>query len=183
MITEDLRGFRKMYTGFTSARVILTANNLCIFNRLKSPVSAESLAKALKTDPRATGILLDALTGIGLLNKNRDGRYKNTPTSRRYLVKGSRFYQGDIIKHASTMWENWSALDSVVRDGLPARRAMDNDSFIMGMHNLSVLRTAELIKTIGLRDVKTMLDLGGGPGTNAMSMARKGLKRIKQHCW
>jgi ubiquinone/menaquinone biosynthesis C-methylase UbiE len=176
MVTEELRGFRKMYTGFTGARVILTANNLGVFDRLKRPVSAKDMSKVLKTDPRATEILLDALAGIGLLLKSRDGRYKNTAISRRYLVKGSRLYQGDIVKHASAMWENWSALDKVVRNGLPARRAMDNESFIMGMHNLTVLRTAELTKSIGLRGVKTMLDLGGGPGTNAISMAGKGVK-------
>jgi len=46
----------------------------------------------------------------------------------------------------------------------------------MGMHNLSILRTESLIKAIGLKGVKTMLDLGGGPGTNAFAMAKRGIK-------
>lgn len=41
MVTEELRNFRQMYTGFTGARVILTANNLGVFERLKKPVSAK----------------------------------------------------------------------------------------------------------------------------------------------
>jgi ubiquinone/menaquinone biosynthesis C-methylase UbiE len=120
--------------------------------------------------------VLDALTGIGLVRKSRTGRYRNAPVSNRYLVKGARFYQGDIIKHASTMWQNFSALDDVVRTGRPARRGFDHESFIMGMHNLTVLRTESLAKALGLKGIKTMLDLGGGPGTNAMAMAKKGVK-------
>ena len=46
----------------------------------------------------------------------------------------------------------------------------------MGMHNLSVLRAGALARAIGLKRVKTMLDLGGGPGTHALEMAKMGIK-------
>lgn len=176
MVPVDLEALRKLYMGFISSRVILTANNIGIFDNLKKSSSAAEIALKLKIDPRATEILLDALTGIGLLGKSREGRYRNTPVGSRYLVKGVRLYQGDIIRHASTMWQNFSALDEVVRTGRPARRGFDHESFIMGMHNLTVLRTESLIKAIGLNDIKSMLDLGGGPGTNAIAMAKKGIK-------
>lgn len=165
-----------MYLGFTTARVILTANNLGLFEKLKRPRKARSVAEALQTDPRATKILLDALTSIGLLFKNRNGIYRNTAMSRRYLLKDSHHYQGDIVKHASTMWENWSDLDRVVSTGKPSRRNKDHESFIMGMHNLSILRTDDLIKALGIKGVRSMLDLGGGPGTNAMRMSKKGVR-------
>ena len=176
MVPEDLIGLRKLYLGFISSRVILTANNLGIFDNLKKPASAAEISKKLNIDPRATGILLDALTGIGLLSKSTGGKYRNAPVSNHYLVRGPRLYQGDIIKHASTMWQNFSALDEVVTTGRPARRGFDHESFIMGMHNLTILRTESLIKAAGLKGVKTMLDLGGGPGTNAIAMAKKGVK-------
>jgi ubiquinone/menaquinone biosynthesis C-methylase UbiE/predicted transcriptional regulator len=176
MIPDDLAGLRKLYLGFVSSRVILTANNLKIFENLKKASSATEIAEKLNIDPRATEIVLDALTGIGLVSKSRTGRYRNTPESNRYLVKGARLYQGDIIKHASTMWQNFSALDDVVRTGRPARRGFDHESFIMGMHNLTVLRTESLAKALGLKGIKKMLDLGGGPGTNAMAMAKKGIQ-------
>jgi ubiquinone/menaquinone biosynthesis C-methylase UbiE len=176
MVPDDLAGLRKLYLGFVSSRVILTANNLKIFDNLEKASSATEIAEKLNIDRRATEIMLDALTGIGLVSKSRTGRYRNAPVSNRYLVKGARLYQGDIIKHASTMWENFSALDEVVRTGRPARRGFDHESFIMGMHNLTVLRTGSLVKALGLKGIKTMLDLGGGPGTNAMAMAKKGVK-------
>jgi ubiquinone/menaquinone biosynthesis C-methylase UbiE len=176
MVPDDLTVLRKLYLGFISSRVILTANNLGIFDNLRKLSSAKEISRKLKINQRATEILLDAITGIGLAIKNRDGRYKNTLVSNRYLVKGSSLFQGDIIKHASVMWQNFSALDEVVRTGRPARRGYDHESFIMGMHNLTLLRTESLIKAIGLKGVKTMLDLGGGPGTNAIAMAKKGVK-------
>ena len=176
MVDEDLLRLRKLYLGFISSRVILTANNLGIFDNLKKSASAKEISGKLKLDLRATGIMLDALTGIGLLIKNNDSMYRNAPVSNHYLVKGPRLYQGDIIKHASTMWQNFPALDEVVRTGRPARRGFDHESFIMGMHNLTILRTESLIKAVGLKGVKTMLDMGGGPGTNAIAMSKKGVK-------
>jgi len=175
-MTNDLEWLRKLYLGFTSARVILTANNLGLFEHLKKTTSAGEVALTLKSDLRATEILLDALAGIGLIKKSGAGKYRNAGVSNHYLVKGSRLYQGDIIRHASTMWQNFSALDEVVKAGRPAPRGFDHESFIMGMHNLTVLRTESLIRAIGLRGVKTMLDLGGGPGTNALAMAKKRVK-------
>ena len=176
MVPDDLAGLRKLYLGFVSSRVVLTANNLKIFENLKKASSATEIAEKLNIDRRATEIVLDALTGIGLVSKSRTGRYRNAPVSNRYLVKGARLYQGDIIKHASTMWQNFSALDDVVSTGRPARRGFNHESFIMGMHNLTVLRTESLAKALGLKGIKTMLDLGGGPGTNAIAMAKKGVK-------
>jgi len=176
MVPDDLAGLRKLYLGFVPSRVILTANNLGIFDSLTKASSATEIAEKLKIDPRAAEILLDALTGIGLLRKNMAGKYKNAPVSNRYLVKGSHLYQGDIVRHAYTMWQNFSALDEVVRRGRPARLGFDHESFIMGMHNLTAFRTESLSKALGLKGVKTMLDLGGGPGTNAIAMAKKGVK-------
>lgn len=176
MASDNLAGLRKMYLGFMPSRVILTANSLGVFDNLKKAVSALEVAKKLKTDLRATGILLDALAGIGLVIKSKDGRYRNASLSNRYLLKGTHHFQGDIIRHAANMWQNFSVLDEILKTGRPARLSFDHEAFILGMHNLTVLRTENLIKVLGLKGVDTMLDLGGGPGTNAIAMAKKGVK-------
>lgn len=180
MLPEDLAGFRRLYLGFMGARAVLTANNLGVFERLKKASSAKEVALRLKTDPRATEILLDALTGLGLVKKTKDWKYINAPVSSKYLVKGERLYQGDIVRHASNMWNNFSNLDKVVRTGKPAGgkklEGFNHEAFIMGMHNLTILRTKNLTDAINLRGVNTMLDLGGGPGTNAIAMSKKGVK-------
>ncbi len=173
-IPDGAKELRRLWGGFWSSRVILTANNYRVFEHLEIPRTADKLSDILKTDRRATEILLDALTGLDLVKKSRAG-YTNTALSHRFLIKKSPFYQGDIMRHADTLWKNWSGLDEVVRTGRPHHVAHDHPSFIKGMHNLAVLKAGKVISAIGLRGVKNALDLGGGPGTYAMEMAKRGV--------
>ncbi|MCL5022083.1 MAG: acetylserotonin O-methyltransferase [Nitrospirae bacterium] len=175
MRADEARELRRIWGGFQAARVLLTANNYRVFDYLKTPKTASAVAAALKTDKRAAEILMDALTGLGLLQKT-GVKYRNTPLSARLLVRDSPRYQGDIIRHADILWKNWSGLDSVIRTGRPHRAAHEQESFIRGMHNLAVFKAEKVMRTIGLRGVKTALDLGGGPGTYAIEMAGKGVK-------
>lgn len=173
-VQADAATLRRLWGGFWSSRVILTANNYRVFEYLKSPKTAAGLAGILATERRATEILLDALTGLGLLKKNRAG-YRNTALSRRFLISESPFYQGDILRHADVLWKNWSGLDEVLKTGLPHHVAHNHPAFIKGMHNLAVMKARKVISTIGMRGAKKALDLGGGPGTYAIEMARRGV--------
>lgn len=173
-IRSGAKRLRSLWSGFFSSRVILTANNLRVFDRLPSPQTAQQVARALKTDARATEILLDALTGLDLLKK-RKGYYSNSTFATRFLTAASPLFQGDIIKHADTLWENWSGLDRVIKTGKPNHRAHDHEAFIRGMDNLALLKAGKVVRTVGLRGVRQALDLGGGPGTYALEMAKKGV--------
>jgi len=174
-MNEQVKTLREIWGGFRSARVLITANNYRIFDYLTKPQSARAISHQLKTDFRATEILLDALTGIELLKKSAK-EYTNTSLSNRFLVKGAPYYQGDIIRHADYLWKNWSALDEVVETGKPIQRSRDYEAFVLGMHNLGTLKARDVIKAIGLRRVRTALDLGGGPGTYSIVMAKRGVQ-------
>jgi hypothetical protein len=173
-LLKQAKELRKLWEGFWPARVLLTANNFRIFDYLKSPRTAIEIAKALKTNNRATEILMDALTGLGLLKKSGN-KYKNTPTANLLLIKDSPYYHGDIIRHADTLWKNWSGLDEIIKTGRPNRSAHDHEAFIKGMHNIASLKAKDVIKAVDLKGVKKALDLGGGPGTYAIEMAKKGV--------
>ncbi|HAK87883.1 MAG: hypothetical protein A2X55_05180 [Nitrospirae bacterium GWB2_47_37] len=173
-LQEEAKELRRLWGGFWSARVLLTANNFGVFDYLKSPKTAGEIAKILKTDNRATEILLDALTGLGLLKKSVT-KYKNSSTANRFLVKSMPYYQGDIIRHADNLWENWSGLDGIMKTGKPNRAAHDHEAFIKGMHNIAFMKAKDVIEAINLKGVKKALDLGGGPGTYSMEMAKKGV--------
>ncbi|RJQ16652.1 MAG: methyltransferase domain-containing protein [Nitrospiraceae bacterium] len=174
-ILEQSIELRKIWGAFRQARVLLTANNYRIFDCLLKPQSSKNISGKLRTDLRATEILLDALTGLGLLRK-RNNKYQNTKPASEFLVTGSRHYQGDIIRHAETLWQNWSGLDEIVKTGKPYRKAHNHEAFILGMDNLASLKVESVIKAIGLKGVKTALDLGGGPGTYSIAMAKKGVE-------
>lgn len=173
-ILEQSKELRKIWGGFQGARVLLTANNYRVFDYLKKQKAAAGLAKDIGADKRATEILLDALTGLGLLKKQK-GQYKNSKISSQFLVSGSPYYQGDIIRHADTLWQNWSGLDNVVKTGKPHHVSHDHRAFILGMHNLAILKADNVLKAVGLKGVKKALDLGGGPGTYTIEMAKKGI--------
>ena len=173
-IIQQLQGFMRLAGGFRASRVILTANNFAVFEHLKTPKTAAALARKIKTDPRATEILLDAVTALGLLKKTGT-KYQNTGLSTTFLVKASPMYQGDMLRHSDTLWKNWSGLDLVVRTGLPNRVGeRHHESFIRAMHNNAVFRAQDVIKAVDMGGVKKALDLGGGPGTYSMEMARQG---------
>ena len=161
-------------SSFAVSRIILTANNFRIFDHLAFPgKTAELLARKISADIRATELLLNSLVAIGLLEKKKD-RYRNTPVAARFLVSGSTDYQGDILSHYSTLWDNWSGLDTVLKTGKPFRKAHDHESFILGMHNLAFQKVKKVLASLDLQGVRHILDLGGGPGTYAMAFARKG---------
>jgi ubiquinone/menaquinone biosynthesis C-methylase UbiE len=169
---DGLRTLRQL-SSFMPARIVLTANHHRIFDHLATAgKTSASLSRALKTDNRATELILNSLVSIGLLKK-KDGRYSNTPLAARYLVKGRPLYQGDILEHFNTLWDNWSGLDTVLRTGKPFRKTHDHKSFILGMHNIATLKEREVIGSLDLRRVRRLLDLGGGPGTYSMAFARK----------
>jgi 2-polyprenyl-3-methyl-5-hydroxy-6-metoxy-1,4-benzoquinol methylase len=173
-IKKEAQELRRMWGGFWPARVLLTANNLGIFDYLKSPKTAAEIAGILRTDKRAAEILLDAVTGLGLLKKS-GSRYKNGSIAKNFLTKDSPYYQGDIMRHADNLWENWSGLDEIVKSGKPNRTAHDHEAFIKGMHNIAAMKAKEVVKAVDLRGVKRALDLGGGPGTYSIEMAKKGI--------
>ncbi len=169
---EQLKDVARIWSGFRASRVVLTANNYAVFEHLKTPKTARELARKLRTDARATEILLDAVTALGLLRKTGN-RYRNTATAAKLLVKASRWYQGDMLRHADSLWKNWSGLDGVVKTGFPNRAAgRDHESFIRAMHNNAVFRAKDVIAAVDIRGVQKALDLGGGPGTYSMEMAR-----------
>jgi ubiquinone/menaquinone biosynthesis C-methylase UbiE len=169
---EGAKELRKIWGFFRASRVLLTANNFKVFDHLDRPQSARIIARKLNADLRATEILLDALTGLGLLKK-KNKRYTNTENSSRFLVSGKPFYQGDIIRHADTLWKNWSWLDEIVKKGKPYRQAHNHTDFILGMHNIASLKAKDIVRTVDFRGIKSVLDIGGGPGTYSIEMAKR----------
>ena len=174
-IIKQAREFAGLWGGFRASRVILTANNLRVFEAIGKGATAAAAARSLRTDQRATEILLDAVVSLGLLRKS-GSTYRLTSPARHFLLPGSPWYQGDMLRHGDTLWQNWSGLDNVVRTGLPNRSgARHHDAFIRAMHNNAVLRAPRVIAGLDLRGVRTALDLGGGPGTYSMALAKRGI--------
>ncbi|MBF0549280.1 MAG: methyltransferase, partial [Deltaproteobacteria bacterium] len=135
-------------------------------------LSAEEVADRCHGDARAVGMLLTALTAMGLLIKQED-KFLNTPDSKTYLVKTSPEYLGYIISHHQNLMIPWAHLPQAVLTGQQVERESqdeegDRESFLMGMFNIASLIAPVLSKQINLGGKQHLLDLGGGPGTYAI---------------
>lgn len=154
------------------------AVRLNIFSLVKGgQLSAKDIAKELGADERATGLLLDGLAGMGLLNKTGE-MYGNSEVAEQYLVNSSPDYMGHIILHHHHLLDGWAQLDQAILSGQRvATRSYGDDvereSFIMGMFNLAMMVAPSLATQINLAGRTRLLDLGGGPGTWAIAFCKE----------
>ncbi|MFH1981849.1 MAG: methyltransferase [Pseudomonadota bacterium] len=136
------------------------------------------IAESAGLNPDGVERLMNALTAMGLLEK-AGGRFTNTETARRFLVRSSDAYLGYMIMHHHYLMPSWNRLTEAVRSGLPVReRAIDGDddrreAFLMGMFNNASLIAPKVAEIIDLGGCRRLLDLGGGPGTFAIHFCKK----------
>lgn len=170
---------------FQSSRVLLTGFELGLFTTLgDKPRSSKEVASDLRTDPRATDRLMNALTALGLLMK-RNGKFRNSPDSAQYLVDGKKEYMAGLL-HAANLWNTWSTLTEAVRRGtsvaatMPVSERQDGwlSAFIGAMHYRAVRQAGRVVAGMDLTGVKRVLDVGGGSGAYAMAFVKrkKGLR-------
>jgi len=70
-------------------------------------------------DRRATGMILDALIPIGLLERDDSGRYFLTEAAESYFTPGKPDYIGFRLLHMARLWKAWGELPESVRTGKP----------------------------------------------------------------
>jgi SAM-dependent methyltransferase len=164
----------------TNARVLHAAILLDLFTPLTDGATADDVAAARDLDPRATELLLNAMTGLGLLTK-REGSFAIVPAARRYLVPGAPEDFGGMIAFEAHAWGLWEGLPEAVRTGRPVRETRmyqrdpaETRRFILAMDALVRARgDAEwLAGHLDFRPVRRMLDVGSGPGTYPIGVCR-----------
>ncbi len=160
-------------SGYWRGCTIQAAVRLKIFSAMAAgPCDASQVAEALGSDVRATGLLLDALTAMNLLQKSAD-TFDNTPFARKFLVEGEPEYMGHIILHHHHILDGWAQLDVAVTTGKKVVRRSygiddERESFLMGMYNLAMGLAPQIAADFDMTGRKKLLDLGGGPGTYAI---------------
>jgi SAM-dependent methyltransferase len=152
---------------------------LDIFTKLaQGPSSAEEVAERCGGDARAFGVFLDALTGIGLVEK-RHGRFSNTPFAQRHLVEGGEDYRGDQLVFDDRSWDLWGRLEETLMSGSPgmAKTVFESSSeaaerLLLGLHRDALSIAPGLAERLPLGDCEQLLDVGGGAGTYAVAFCR-----------
>ncbi|MEI6682544.1 MAG: methyltransferase [Bacteroidota bacterium] len=183
MKTEEITSpalLMEMANAFRVSRIILTANELGVFDLLSGDGATSSLVAAtLNTDVRATDRLLNALVSVGLLNKQGEC-YRNTGFAGKFLVTTAPAYLGGLSL-ASQTWRTWSTLTEAVRQGttvamsahINERTDTWKESFIAAMHARAGKQAVETADALDLSSTGKVLDVGGGSGAFAFAMIRR----------
>lgn len=168
---------------YVESRILQAAVALGVFDALRDEKGADAatVAGAIGADARATGLLLEALAVMGLLD--RDGRgYRLSELSATYLTSGSSRDFSGMVRFDALSWDAWGKLEDAVRTGRPARRPdmyqgdeTETRIFIEAMDSLVRARgDAEVTAGIlDLGDPRRLLDVGPGPATYPVALCRR----------
>jgi 3-hydroxy-5-methyl-1-naphthoate 3-O-methyltransferase len=109
-----------------AAQALVAGVELDVFTHIDNGKrTAKDVARAAKSNARATEHLLDALAGLGYLSK-RNGNYALEPVAEHFLVKGKPAYMGGFAYETKLTWNGWGQLSDVIRTGRPVG-AVDTD--------------------------------------------------------
>jgi predicted O-methyltransferase YrrM len=165
--------------GFRTSCVIGAAAELDLFSRLADrPLLAEEVARQLDANPRATEMLLDAVTALNLLEK-REGRYRVAEPLRPLLTAGGAGTLLPMLHHTMNILRHWEQLAWVVKSGQPAERRAsirgpeaDRAAFVAAMHSISGPVADSVVAKLGRLRFKHFLDVGGASGTWTLAFLR-----------
>ena len=171
----------RLSTAYWESQTLLTANRLRLFDALADGArSADEVALSLQLDPRATTLLLRACAGLGFLTE-ASGRFENTPTAAVFLVSRSPAFMGNVIRYSDQLYATWGKLEEALRSGkpaLPAEAYLGDDpartrGFVMAMHERALGIARALVGILDLHGRRTLLDVGGGPGTYSVLLTER----------
>ena len=147
------------------------------------PRSATETADKLGLDRRATRIILSALAELEILDESPDGFRLREEHRGPLLEPDDERYVGQSVIHRFELITTWTKLPETLKTGLPAEdRTRPNfegtATFIHEMRR-TARPGAQGVATVVLPRLKpgaSILDIGGGPGTNAEAFARGGAR-------
>lgn len=170
-----------MASAFYESCVLFASSDLGIFQTLAGLGEAEAMTIAVKCglDPRGTRLLLDAGVALGLLSKRGDA-YRNMPETAALLVSGSPADLSGAIRYNRDVYTAWGKLREMVRNGRPVEPPelhLGEDpertrTFVLAMHGRALSIGQAVIPHLNLAGRRKLLDVGGGPGTYSMLIAR-----------
>jgi ubiquinone/menaquinone biosynthesis C-methylase UbiE len=154
--------------------------------------TAEEIAGAAGTDPRATRIVLDSLPALSLVEK-RDGKYFLTPTAEVFLVRGKPSFVGDFRHVALALWDGMANLKESLKTGKPLSR-MDTvgelevwEKLVLGIIVIAEPAAKALCDELKIgveRKGLKVLDIAGGSSIFGMTiLSRDPSAQITQLDW
>jgi SAM-dependent methyltransferase len=170
--------FRDAITTYRLPRVLIAAIELNLFTAIGTDAwTIPDLAREMKLSERGLAILCRNLAMAGLLKKQGE-TYRNSRLAATALNAHHPAYRGDYLRLITSHWADWGRLLESVKTGLPLDHHDPDEPdyrrrFTWAMHYRTLETAPKIAAQINLRGARTLLDLGGGPGTYAMAFLAK----------
>ena len=172
---DDLRD---AITAYRLPRVLIGALELNLFTAIGTDAwTIPDLARDVKVSERGLAILCRNLAMAGVLKKKGE-TYTNSRLGATALNAHHPAYRGDYLRLITSHWADWGRLLESVKSGLPIDHDKPDEPdyrrrFTWAMHHRTLETAPKIAAQINLRGVRTLLDLGCGPGTYAMAFLAK----------
>jgi hypothetical protein len=176
--------------GFMAAKVLLSAVELGLFTALAEagPLAAEGLRQRLGVHERGARDFFDTLVSIGMLERDADGRYANTPEADLYLDRNKPTYIGGLLEMQNArLYLFWASLTEALRTGEPQNEAKGGggdlfeaiyadperlQTFLRGMTGVSLLTANAITEKFPWREYRTVIDIGTAQGCLPVQVAK-----------
>ena len=169
----------RLSQNFMESRILLSGAELNLFTILNpAPLSAQEVASRIGADLRALTVLLDGLSAMGLLVKQRE-TYQCGNSVSPFLSEEAPNSVLPMVLHAGHLWQRWSGLTDVIRSTIvsgdtvkPSRSPEELSAFIGAMHIIAAPRADEIVAATNPGSSKTLLDVGGASGTYTIAFLK-----------
>jgi len=178
---------RLMELGFAYAPPLIISAGVSnkVFDSLEDGAkTAEQVAGQTGASARSLRILMDALVGLDLLKKHRQGKYSLTPESAAFLLSNKPgTHAGFFGTIAPQLISRWLRLSDIVREGRPAvsvnQETEGTEFFSQLVENIIPMsyppaqKLGEHLKLARTRNEIRALDLAAGSGIWGIALAQK----------
>ena len=164
---------------FWYSAILRAGIKLDIFSLLENEaLTSQEAALRIGASPRYTQAFLDCCVILELLD-DEGGKFTNSSTASKFLVKGKDAYVGDHALHHTNTWASWGRLDEVIKEGktlLPYETGYVDaatywNDYMIGQHNRATSGQAHyLVQSLDLRDKRNLIDLGGGAASYSIAL-------------
>lgn len=159
------------------------ADELGLFVLLeRAPATTAEVAERLKLSPRAAEALVGVLASTGFLERH-GGRYRNTETTRQFLLPESPFYWGGMLRFIRDLpFPHSAILNALTKDRPKIYEGRDMweqhetnpelaAAFTRAMHTRSVHLARAVAARCDWTGVRRVLDVAGGSGVFSIELA------------
>ena len=121
-MSEGAERIMEMGLAFRAAKALLSADELGLFTALAQtgPLDGEALRIHLGIHERGARDFFDVLVALGMLRRDRAGRYSNGEGADEFLDQNKDSYVGGFLKQCNSLaYSSWAGLTEALRTGAP----------------------------------------------------------------